>query len=175
MKYKIGIITSILIVGFMILSAQARKEEFQYSVPSGFEKRSILFSEFIPTEFLSSAGENVSVLIAPSIPTKVGLPKYKKNQIDPDFLDGKRAFNQQFGIDGWKLNNYKFTETRQGERLELVGQFNNSKGKQNKFIEHLYYQENKIHSIQVIYQADADLKIVQRAIASLESYKIRNQ
>lgn len=155
--------------GFAYVQANKTKN-FQYQVPANFELEANLFPTFFPTTYNSKGPEQITVMIPPEIKTRLGSPKTKAGELNPDFLNGKKTFNQQFGIRDWNLDNYKFTNTQYGERLELNGTYTSMGGIKTDFIEHYYFGKTVAQSIHMYYPAQARGKVVDQAKLSLQTF-----
>lgn len=156
---------------FGVAFVNANKSNNNHFVPpANFVLDDSFFLPYFPKEYNYNGTDKISILIPPEIKSKLGSPKTKTGEINPDFLQGKLDFNEQFGIKEWKMEKYNFSQTQFGERLEIEGHYKSFSGKQVNFIEHHYVSPKSMQSIHLYYPADGNKKVVSQAKASLQTF-----
>jgi hypothetical protein len=168
------LIKYVLVVGFIVFGfayVKANKtRNFQYKAPTGFTLEDNFFPAFIPTVYKHTGAEQVTVMIPPEVRSKIKAPKTASGELHPEFLQGKRNFNQQFGIENWNVKEYKFSNTNNGERLELSGSYTSMAGVKTEFLEHHYFGKSVIQSIHMFYPEKSVGKVVEQAKLSLQNF-----
>lgn len=166
---KYILVFGVIMFGFAYVQAN-KTRNFQYKAPANFLVESNYFPSFYPTTYYHTGTEKITVLIPPEVRSTVGVPKTKTGELDKKFLQGKLNFNQQFGIKEWMMNNYSFTQTPHGERLEIKGSYLSFAGIKTEFIEHHYFSKSVMQSIHLFYPAVATGKVVEQAKLSLQTF-----
>ncbi|MBL7544624.1 MAG: hypothetical protein JNL11_12475 [Bdellovibrionaceae bacterium] len=167
--WKYVLVFGLTIFSFVYVNANMNKK-FSYKAPTNFVVETNYFPSFFPTMYNYNGVERITVLIPPEIKSKIGVPKTKTGELNPSFIQGKLNFNEQFGIEDWKMDNYKFSQTPHGERLELVGSYTSYAGVKTTFIEHHYFGKSRMQSIQLFYPSLAQGKVVEQAKLSLQTF-----
>lgn len=168
--FKYLIIFGIIIFGFAYVNAN-KPHQYTYNAPRNFLQEENYFPQFYPATYNYSGPDKISVVIPPEIKSKLGVPKTKNGDLVPEFIEGKKNFNAQFGIEDWVMHDYHFTNTPHGERLEITGSYTNYIGVKTEFIQHHYFGKLKSQSIHLFYPSKSDGKIVEQAKLSLQSFK----
>lgn len=166
---KYVLVFGVIIFGFAYVSANKTKN-FHYKIPQNFLMEDNYFPKFFPYTYNYTGAEKITVMIPPEIKSKLGSPKTKKGELHPDFIEGKRNFNTQFGIKDWIIESYKFSSTEHGERLELNGSYTSFSGVKTEFMEHHYFGKLAAQSIHLFYPSRAEGKIVEQAKLSLQTF-----
>lgn len=169
-KRIFGISVIVLLSVFAVKAGKPK--EYKYRSPAGFSREATILSHFLPAQYVHKGGEKVSVMISPEYKVKQGPPRTADGKIHPDFIRGRQAFNNKFGIEKWKLDSYRFTKKQHDTVLEMKGSFVGNSGTLKHFEQHSYFSpKNQAQYIEVIYPATANPKVVKSAIASLATFE----
>lgn len=166
---KYVLVVGIIVFGFAYVKANKTKN-FHYKAPANFRVESNFFPAYYPTTYNHTGPEKITVLIPPEIKSRLGAPKTSTGQLKQEFLQGKMNFNKQFGIEGWKMDGYKFSKTPHGERLELSGSYTSFIGVKTEYVEHHYFGKAAVQSIHLFYPAVSEGKVAEQAKASLQTF-----
>lgn len=155
--------------GFAYVNAN-KSRNIQYRAPANFDREANYFPAYFPTTYHYTGGEKITVMIPPEFKSTLGVPKNKNGELERDFIIGKQNFNQQFGINDWVMDSYRFSNSSYGERLEINGSYTNMAGGKTAFIEHHYFGKALAQSIHVFYPANAKSKAIEQVKASLQTF-----